>query len=149
MTSAKTGLSLVALSLTLLGCQTPHWPVEGAIRSPFGLRMNGVSPDVHRGVDIAAQTGTPVRPLLRGRVRFAGTMSGFGSVIWVDHSDNLLSVYAHLSEIRVKQGDQVDKHQIMGLTGMSGNAQGPHLHLEVWRWGREVDPVAFLGGPPT
>ena len=75
-------------------------------------------------------------------------MSGFGSVVWVDHDDNLLSVYAHLSEINVREGDFVDQDQVLGLTGMSGNAQGPHLHLEVWRWGREVDPVAFLGGPP-
>ena len=110
--------------------------------------MEGLRPDVHRGVDVSAPIGTPVRPILDGRIRFAGQMSGFGSVIWVDHGENLLSLYAHLSEIRVEAGAPVGQAEVIGLTGASGNAQGAHLHLEVWRWGREVDPVQFLGGPP-
>lgn len=136
--------SLVALSF--LGCQTPQWPVQGSLRSPFGIRSQGGA-DLHRGVDLEADVGTPVRPILDGRVRFTGTMEGYGNVIWVDHSAELLSVYAHLSEIEVEPLQQVSKSTVIGKTGASGNVSGPHLHLEVWRWGREVDPVQFMGRP--
>ena len=141
-------LLLPVLVIAVHGCQTPQWPVTGPIRSAFGVRGGGVPGDLHRGVDIAAPVGTEVRPILNGRVRFAGTMSGYGRVIWIDHGDDALSVYAHLSEIAVKTGQEVTKATVIGRTGQSGNASGPHLHLEVWRWGREVDPVQVLGKPP-
>jgi murein DD-endopeptidase MepM/ murein hydrolase activator NlpD len=83
-----------------------------------------------------------------GRIRFAGTMSGYGLVVWIDHPGDVLTVYAHLSEIRVRAGEPVESQGVIGLSGQSGNATGPHLHFEVWRRGREVDPVAFLGGRP-
>ncbi len=136
------------MALVSMSCQTPQWPVQGALRSPYGVRMEGVVGDLHRGVDIAAAHGTPVRPVLSGRVRFAGTMSGYGRVIWLDHRDEVITVYGHLSEISVEVGQEVSKATVIGLTGQSGNAAGPHLHLEIWRWGREVDPVAMLGRPP-
>lgn len=82
------------------------------------------------------------------RVRFSGTMGGYGNVVWLDHGGSVLTVYAHLSEIRVHAGQTVAGRQVIGLSGMSGNATGPHLHFEVWRWGREQDPVALLGGFP-
>lgn len=129
------------------GCQTPQWPLNGAIRSPFGVRSGGIVGELHRGVDIAVPSGTRVRPILSGQVRFAGTMDGYGNVVWIDHSEDLLSVYAHLSEIAVEVGERVTKATVIGLSGSSGRATGPHLHLEVWRWGREVDPVQFLGRP--
>lgn len=141
-------LPFPALLIVLQGCQTPQWPVAGPITSAFGVRGGGVAGDLHRGVDIAVPAGTAVRPILNGRVRFAGTMSGYGRVIWVDHGEDALSVYAHLSEISVKAGQAVTKATVIGRSGRSGHATGPHLHLEVWRWGREVDPVRMLGGPP-
>lgn len=84
----------------------------------------------------------------RGTVRFAGTMAGFGKVAWLDHGGGVLTVYAHLSSIMVEAGEDVDGGQIIALSGRSGNAGGPHLHFEVWRHGREVDPVPLLGGFP-
>lgn len=138
---------IALLALGSISCQTPQWPVSGPVSSPYGMRMDGVTGDLHRGVDIAAPHGTPVRPVLSGRVRFAGTMSGYGQVIWIDHRDDVITVYAHLSEISVRAGQEVSKGTVIGLTGQSGNARGPHLHLEIWRWGREVDPVAMLGRP--
>lgn len=140
--------AVLATSLAATACRTPQWPVNGALRSPFGVRMEGTWPGLHRGVDIAATVGTPVRPLLDGRVRFAGTMSGYGLVVWIDHGPEMLSVYAHLSEMSVERGQEVTQSTVIGLTGQSGHVTGPHLHLEVWRWGREVDPVQLLGGPP-
>ncbi len=109
--------------------------------------MMGTFGDLHRGVDIGAPVGTPVRPVLGGRVRFVGTMSGYGTVVWIDHDSETLSVYAHLSRASVTAGQQVDKSTVIGLTGSTGASSGPHLHFEVWRWGREVDPVEFVGRP--
>jgi murein DD-endopeptidase MepM/ murein hydrolase activator NlpD len=75
-------------------------------------------------------------------------MQGYGRVIWMDHPGELMSVYGHLSEIRVREGEEIEEGQIIALSGHSGNASGPHLHFEIWRHGREIDPVAFLGGFP-
>jgi murein DD-endopeptidase MepM/ murein hydrolase activator NlpD len=82
------------------------------------------------------------------QVRFAGTMSGYGNVVWLDHGGSVLSVYAHLSEIHVNVGTLVRAGAVIGLSGASGDVSGPHLHFEVWRWGRPVDPVPLLGRKP-
>ena len=136
----------LTLSLLLSGCSIPRWPVEGPLISPFGLRTRGYSPDIHRGVDIDVPDGTEVRAMVKGRVRFAGTQSGYGQVIWLDHPGDLITVYAHLSSIQVRAGEEIRGGQVIGLSGHSGNAVGPHLHFEIWRHGREVDPVPLLGG---
>lgn len=141
------GLAAIPVVLATFACQTPQWPVDGAVTSPFGMWGTGVARGLHRGVDIAVPVGTPVRPILSGRVRFTGVMRGYGNVIWVDHGEDLLSVYAHLSEISVRPAQEITKATVLGLSGRSGNATGPNLHFEVWRWGREVDPVQFLGRP--
>ena len=138
---------VVLCALAGVGCQTPQWPVDGPISAPFGVRGGAFVGRLHRGVDVAVPVGTRVRPILSGRIRYAGAMQGYGNVIWVDHSDDLLSVYGHLSEISVQPGQQVTKSTVIGLSGQSGTATAPHLHIEVWRWGREVDPVHFLGRP--
>ena len=132
----------------MAGCAVPRWPVDAPITSAFGLRWQG-GPDLHRGVDLRVDEGTPVRAMTQGRVRFAGTMSGFGRVVWLDHGGDALTVYAHLSRIDVQTGQPVDGATVIGLSGRSGNATGAHLHFEVWRGGREVDPVLALGGWPT
>ncbi|MGD2122071.1 MAG: M23 family metallopeptidase [Gemmatimonadota bacterium] len=145
----RTSTLLLVLGSTLLtGCSVPRWPVHGPLVSPFGIRFQGLKPDLHRGVDIRVPEGTEVRAMKEGRVRFAGTMSGYGRVIWLDHSRGVMTVYAHLSRIVVEEGQKVDGNQVIGLSGQSGNASGPHLHFEVWRHGREVDPVPLLGGFP-
>jgi murein DD-endopeptidase MepM/ murein hydrolase activator NlpD len=82
------------------------------------------------------------------QVRFAGVMSGYGNVVWLDHGGDVLSVYGHLSTIRVAAGSLVEAGSVIGLSGATGDATGPHLHFEVWRWGRPVDPVPLLGGKP-
>ncbi|RMH22227.1 MAG: M23 family metallopeptidase, partial [Gemmatimonadetes bacterium] len=135
-------------ALLAAACALPRWPVDGPLTSPFGVRFRGLKPDVHRGVDIAVPVGTPVRAMRGGRVRFAGTMAGYGTVVWLEHGSSVLSVYAHLSELRVRTGERVDGGQIIALSGRSGDARGAHLHFEVWKGGREVDPVQMLGGPP-
>lgn len=141
-------MGLIALVVVSLGaCTLPRWPVDGTMTSPYGFRWVG-GPDLHRGVDISVPLGTPVYAMKPGRVRFAGTMSGYGNVVWLDHGRDVLSVYAHLSRIDVQEGQAVDRSAPIGLSGQSGNATGAHLHFEVWRGGREIDPVEALGGFP-
>ena len=134
--------------LGMLGCGLPQWPVEGPIIAPFGVRWQGNGLTIHRGVDIVVPTGTPVYAISSGEVSFVGTMTDFGLVVWVDHRDAILTVYAHLSEILVVEGQAVTSDEILGLSGESGNATGPHLHFEIRGRGHQVDPVAMLGGPP-
>ena len=145
----SSGRMLAATTLLgMLGCGLPQWPVEGPIIAPFGVRWQSSGPIIHRGVDIDVPTGTPVYAMSSGEVSFAGTMRDFGLVVWVDHGDAILTVYAHLSEILVVEGQAVTRDESLGLSGESGNATGPHLHFEVRGRGHQVDPVAMLGGPP-
>jgi murein DD-endopeptidase MepM/ murein hydrolase activator NlpD len=83
-----------------------------------------------------------------GLVTFAGEMGDYGLVVWVDHGSEVITTYAHLSEVRVEAGTRVEGDDVLGLTGQTGNAAGPHLHFELWRWGRQTDPVPLLGGFP-
>jgi murein DD-endopeptidase MepM/ murein hydrolase activator NlpD len=136
------------LTVLLAGCAIPRWPVAGPMTSPFGVRFRGILPEVHRGVDIDVPTGTEVRTMAPGRVLFAGTMEGYGNVVWIEHGGEVLTLYAHLSELWVRAGDGVEGRTVVGLSGATGEATGPHLHFELWRWGRERDPVPLLGGPP-
>jgi murein DD-endopeptidase MepM/ murein hydrolase activator NlpD len=138
------GVALLAAS----ACGIPRWPVDGTLSSDFGLRTLGLRPEVHRGVDFNVPTGTEVRAMSDARVRFAGVMRGFGNVIWLDHGGSVLSVYAHLSEIRVREGQYVRGGQVIALSGATGDVTAPNLHFEVWRWGYQVDPVPLMGGKP-
>ena len=136
------------ITLAVAGCQLPRWPVDARITSGYGLRMRGALPDIHRGVDLDVPTGTPVHAMAGGRVRFAGVMTGFGNVVWLDHGGGILTIYAHLAEIHVRQGGSIGTGDVLGLSGATGAVTAPHLHFEAWRWGRPVDPVQLLGGLP-
>lgn len=144
----RRGWIAAALVAVLSACAIPRWPVDGPLVSPYGVRMRGILPGVHRGVDIQVPDGTPVRAMSPGRIRFAGVQRGYGNVVWIDHGGAVLTVYAHLSAISVRTGEAVRGGQTIGSSGSSGDASGPHLHFEIWRWGREVDPVPLLGGRP-
>ena len=119
------------------------------VASGFGLRFDGVRPDLHRGVDMSVPTGTRVEAMAAGRIRFAGVMRGFGNVVWIDHPGGYLTIYAHLSEIRIREGASVSTGELIGLSGASGDVTAPHLHFEVWRWGRPIDPIPIMGGRPA
>lgn len=140
-------MCLAALVL-LTGCSVPRWPVSGSMTSPFGVRRDGLSFQVHRGVDISVPTGTAIRAMSPGRVVFAGNMRGYGRAVVIDHGGGVRTVYAHLSEIRVIGGQELTGRPVVGLSGSSGNASGPHLHFEVQRRGTAEDPVPLLGGFP-
>ncbi|MEJ2503190.1 MAG: M23 family metallopeptidase [Gemmatimonadota bacterium] len=149
MLRARALAAVLLASALLAGCTVPRWPVDGRLTSPYGLRQGGgLLPDIHRGVDIAVPTGTPVRAMAPGRVAYAGTMSGYGRVVIVDHGGGTRTIYAHLSEVRVASGQELEGRAVIGLSGSSGRATAPHLHFEVLRRGRAEDPVPLLGGAP-
>jgi murein DD-endopeptidase MepM/ murein hydrolase activator NlpD len=137
-----------ALLLAMAACALPRWPAEGPVTSPFGLRLRDSGPQIHRGIDVAMPVGTPVGAMTRGRVRFAGELRGYGLTVILDHPGATRSLYAHLSEIHVRQGDAVRAGQVIARSGRTGNVTGPHLHFEVLRWGRHEDPVPLLGRHP-
>lgn len=141
--------SLCLLTVVLLsGCSVPRWPVDGPMTSPFGLRRDGLSFDVHRGVDISVPSGTEIRAMAPGRVVFAGILTGYGKVIIIDHGRGVRTVYAHLSEIRVEKGQDLGGRPVIALSGSTGRSTGPHLHFEIQRRGSAQDPVPLLGREP-
>jgi murein DD-endopeptidase MepM/ murein hydrolase activator NlpD len=139
---------ILFLAVAVSGCAIPRWPVSAPVTSPFGLRFLGLRPDFHHGVDLGVPVGTPVSAMRSGRVFFAGEMSGYGTVVILEHNPRLRTVYAHLSELQVRKGDSVKGGQVIAKSGRSGNVSGAHLHFEIQRWGRDEDPVELLGGLP-
>ncbi|MEM6928630.1 MAG: M23 family metallopeptidase [Myxococcota bacterium] len=117
--------------------------VEGRVSSGFGHRHDPID-GVHRhhdGVDIAAERGTPIRAARSGRVVRAETAAGYGKLVVVDHGGGLETRYAHCEAIDVTVGAHVAAGDVLGRVGDSGRATGPHLHFEVRRDGRAIDPV--------
>jgi murein DD-endopeptidase MepM/ murein hydrolase activator NlpD len=143
----KTFLLLTALAGTA-ACSLPRWPVAAPMTSAYGLRLDGIWPEVHRGVDLAVDTGTPVHAMDEGEVEFAGVMRGYGTTIILRHGRSTRTLYAHLSEVRVRVGERVDHGAVVGLSGATGDVSGPHLHFEIRRNGHAEDPVNLLGGFP-
>ncbi len=122
---------------------TWRWPVDGPVTSVFGSpRAHGRR--AHSGIDIAAPAGTAVRAARAGRVTFAGRKGSYGRLVVLDHGRGFASWYAHLSRIAVRPGQHVDAGAVIGRVGTSGNATGPHLHFEIRRRGRPLDPLVFL-----
>jgi murein DD-endopeptidase MepM/ murein hydrolase activator NlpD len=122
-------------------------PVRNVITGEFGTvrTFNGVRKSVHQGLDYRADIGTPVEAMNSGRVLIARAMFYEGGFVVIDHGCGLLTLYMHLSGIKVKAGDPVRRRQIIGYSGASGRATGPHLHVGV-RWqGIYVDPAVLLG----
>ncbi len=121
-------------------------PVEVPISDVFGTRrtFNGKVQSMHQGLDYAAPTGTPVSAVNSGTVLLAGPLYFEGDCVVLDHGQGLLTLYLHLSEIKVKQGERVARGQQIGLSGGTGRATGPHLHLAV-RWqGVYLNPATLL-----
>jgi murein DD-endopeptidase MepM/ murein hydrolase activator NlpD len=121
-------------------------PVDVPISDVFGTRrtFNGKVQSMHQGLDYAAPTGTPVFAVNAGTVLLAGPLYFEGNCVVLDHGQGLLTLYLHLSEIKVKQGERIARRQEIGLSGGTGRATGPHLHLAV-RWqGVYLNPATLL-----
>jgi len=121
-------------------------PVDASISDVFGSQriFNGVAQRPHLGLDFRVPTGTPVHAMNDGTVLLARPLYYEGNFIVIDHGQGLLTLYLHLSEFKVKEGDTVKRGQVIGLSGGTGRATGPHLHAAV-RWqGTYLDPGRLL-----
>ena len=121
-------------------------PVDAPVSDVFGTRrtFNGKVQSMHQGLDYGVPTGTPVSAANAGTVLLAGPLYFEGNCVVLDHGQGLLTLYLHLSEVRVKQGERTARGQEIGLSGGTGRATGPHLHLAV-RWqGIYLNPATLL-----
>ena len=121
-------------------------PVEAATSDVFGSQriFNGVAQRPHFGLDYRVPTGTPVAAMNDGTILLARFLYFEGNCVVIDHGQGLLTLYFHLSEIKVKEGDPVKRGQEIGLSGGTGRATGPHLHVAV-RWqATYLDPARLL-----
>ncbi len=121
-------------------------PATGPTSSPFGLRrfFNNQPRSPHSGLDIAVDIGTPVHAAAAGTVINTGDYFFNGKSVFIDHGQGFITMYCHLSEIQVKEGQQVARGEQIALSGMTGRATGPHVHLSVILNDTMVDPTLFL-----
>ena len=120
-------------------------PLNGTITSTFGCREsdNKIVSSYHTGLDIAANKGTNINSICDGKVTLAKNFSSYGNCVMIENS-GMTVVYAHCQSLNVKEGQNVKKGDSIGTIGMTGNATGPHLHLEIRYSGRYVDPMDVL-----
>jgi murein DD-endopeptidase MepM/ murein hydrolase activator NlpD len=142
-------LETLMLDHKLSQAVTPSdWPVKngGWISSGFGSRTDPFTgaPSFHDGIDIAARWGSPILATSDGIVTFTGERAGYGTVVEITHASNLITRYAHTSAVLVKVGDRVHRGQEIARVGSSGRSTGPHVHFEVLKNDRPVDPTAYL-----
>lgn len=126
-----------------------QWPVQGRVGSGFGPRRapktrQGRGSSFHQGLDIAAPTGTPVYAANTGAVVHAGSAGGYGLAVYIRHSGNVFSRYAHLSTVLVRRGMPVRRGELIGRVGSTGKSTGPHLHFEIRPGDRPTDPRKYL-----
>lgn len=130
----------------------PEWsgsfaaPVGASISEGFGTRriFNGALENVHRGLDYRVPTGTEVVAANSGRVILARELFYEGNCVVIDHGQGLLTMYLHLSQIRVEEGKNIERGEVLGLTGATGRVTGPHLHLAASWQGMALDPARLL-----
>jgi len=125
-------------------------PVSGIMTSKFGPRKHPILKTVrlHAGVDWAAPTGTPVYAAAAGKVQFSGDGKGYGNLLIIGHTNGLETRYAHLNKFAAngKAGNNVQAGDLIGYVGTTGRSTGPHLHFEVRKDGKPVDPIPYMSG---
>jgi murein DD-endopeptidase MepM/ murein hydrolase activator NlpD len=134
------------------GSQGMLRPVAGRVTSGFGERFHPILgyERMHAGVDLAAAYGSPIAAAADGRVLSAGWRGGYGRAVLIQHAGGVQTMYGHMSRIAAAAGSMVRRGQVIGYVGASGLATGPHLHYEVLKGGRAVNPFSVrtvAGGP--
>ena len=115
------------------------------VTDPYGYSRQTVGESItHKGTDFRAATGTPVAAMNRGIDRLARTYKIYGKTIIIDHGGGLMTLYMHLSKINVNEGELVKQGRVIGLSGQTGYAEAPHLHISVWIDKVSVDPMKFM-----
>jgi len=120
--------------------------IKGWMSSKYGWRIDPFTGKKawHNGVDFAGSEGGDIISVAAGVVTWADTRSGYGQLIEIDHGDGYISRYGHNKNNLVKAGDSIKKGQIIALMGSSGRSTGPHVHFEVFKHGRPVDPASYI-----
>jgi murein DD-endopeptidase MepM/ murein hydrolase activator NlpD len=133
------GNRAVSVSRFRLGSGTIDWPLRGPVSSLFGVRWGRM----HEGLDLAAPAGRAIHAADGGVVVRAGWWGGYGNVVIVDHGLRT-TLYGHQSRMAVRRGQVVERGQVVGYVGSTGNSTGPHLHFEVVVDGVLEDPLVYL-----
>ena len=122
------------------------WPLEGRLTSPYGYRACPFTGrrTFHQGIDVGAPRGTSIYAAADGVIEMARYNGGMGKTIIIDHPYVHKTLYAHLIDYKVKEGEEVKKGDVIGFVGSTGFSTGPHLHYEVHREGEPVDPMEYL-----
>jgi murein DD-endopeptidase MepM/ murein hydrolase activator NlpD len=123
-----------------------RYPVRGWITSSYGYRADPFTGErrFHNGIDIAGSFGAPIGAALEGRVIETGFNNTSGNYVVVAHAGGYVTSYAHMSLIRVKQGQWVNEAQRLGDIGSTGYSTGNHLHFSISRWGKSINPIMLL-----
>jgi murein DD-endopeptidase MepM/ murein hydrolase activator NlpD len=123
------------------------YPIRGRLTSRYGWRNDPFTGArrFHAAIDLAANTGTPVKTAMDGRVSAVGVNAVYGKYVIVAHDGGYQTMYAHLNAIRTSKGTRVNQGERIGDVGTTGYSTGPHLHFAVYRNGRALDPLQFLG----
>lgn len=128
---------------TINGIYIAVKPISGIITSRYGARES-VRNHTHQGLDIAATTGTPIKAVADGTVTFSGTKGGYGNIVIINHGNGIETYYAHCSKLDVEEGAKVIAGDVIGKVGSTGNSTGPHLHFEIRKDGKYINPENYL-----
>ena len=121
------------------------WPVNGSIVYRFGREQLGNNTTIRwNGIGIGVSPGTPVHAVAPGTVRLARSLGTYGPSVVIDHGGGYYTVYAYLSETQVREGQQIAKGDVIGLSGGENSEKGPHIEFQVRKEGQALDPIAWL-----
>ncbi len=131
---------------SLLASTPTIWPVKGMVTAGYGYRSSPFTGqrEMHEGLDVAAPPGTAIVATAEGVVSFAGPLSAFGNVVFINHGHGFTTFYAHNSSNRVKEGQLVKRGEVIAYVGATGRATGPHVHYEVQVNGVTVNPIKYI-----
>ncbi|MEI9997199.1 MAG: M23 family metallopeptidase [Rhizomicrobium sp.] len=118
------------------------WPLAGTVVADYGSNVSG---ERNAGIDIAAPVGTPIHAAASGQISYAGNeLRGYGNLVLIKHDDGYVTAYAHADRITVNRGDHVEKGQVIGYSGQTGDVTSPQLHFEIRKGVQPVNPRSLL-----
>lgn len=126
------------------------WPTQGRITSSFGYRLSPIGAqegdfdEFHPGLDIANRSGTAITATADGIVERAGWSGGYGRLVFIRHAEGYCTLFGHTSQVLVAPGQRIKRGQAIALMGSTGRSTGSHVHYEVWRNGKQINPAQFL-----
>lgn len=121
-------------------------PAAGNIGSPFGSRIHPITgkEEFHEGIDIEAANGSPIKAALDGVVTEAAANPSYGKYLKIKHANGIVTVYAHCSRLIAEKGQSVKQGDIIAMIGSTGASVGAHLHFEIWKDGKALNPMDYL-----